>query len=148
LEDRLGIRAIDSSVLERATLPQSSEDQVDVVVDLVGRGATLEWSLGHLATSGQLAVLTTFCDVSAAFSPRDVVLRQTSILGSRHASRSELSLAAHLLAQQRVEAIIGESVPLEQTAELLRRISAGEVIGRGAVLVDGEDRSPSGRSQR
>ena len=80
------VRAV---ILNDAGFGLDEAGRADVVVDFVGRPASLAWALGALDVGGRLVVLTTFEGVEfPPLSPRDLVLRHASIAGSRFASRS------------------------------------------------------------
>jgi propanol-preferring alcohol dehydrogenase len=143
LEGELGVDAIDASDLGQARLPAAWRDGADVIVDFVGSAATLGWALEHLSPGGRLVLLTTFRDAATRVEPRRMVLGQTSILGSRYASRAEVLDAAGLVSSGAVRPVIGARSGLEEAADLLARIDRNEVIGRGAVLIR---RGPSGRA--
>ena len=66
----------------------------DVVIDLLGSNESLTWALPSLPLGGRLVVLTTFRDVDVQVSPRDLVLREITVLGSRYASKAELRESA------------------------------------------------------
>jgi D-arabinose 1-dehydrogenase-like Zn-dependent alcohol dehydrogenase len=131
--EELGAVPIDSSDFARAALPASWRDGADVVVDLLGRPESLAWSLGALATGGRLVVLTTFRDVSADLSPRELVLRQASVLGSRYASRHELLEAARLVQEERVRPVVTKRAGYRQVDELHAALREGSLLGRGAI---------------
>jgi D-arabinose 1-dehydrogenase-like Zn-dependent alcohol dehydrogenase len=135
LEDRLGIPALDASDLERVRLPGRWREGADVVVDLVGSPATLAWATRQLAPGGRLALLTTFPGITGSFAPRDLVLRQLAVVGSRHASRAELHAAARLLADGLVDPVVGATGGLPEAGDLLERVVSGAVLGRAAVVV-------------
>lgn len=137
LRDELGVHAIDATNPGRARLPGAWRDSADVIVDLVGSASTVPWALAHLAAGGRLVLLTTFPRVRAPVCPRDLVLRQASLLGSRYASRAEVLAAAGLVASQRVRPVIGARADLDGAAGLLDRIEGNEVVGRGAVVLTG-----------
>jgi D-arabinose 1-dehydrogenase-like Zn-dependent alcohol dehydrogenase len=134
LEDELDLTAIASSTFDDVRLPQRWGGRADAVVDLVGSTASLSWSLGHLGSGGRLVILTTFRGVDAPVSPRDLVAREISILGSRYASRDELLLAARLVHEGRVRPVISRREPVERVAEIHADLRAGRLLGRGALV--------------
>lgn len=109
------------------------EDQADVVIDLLGSRASLAWGMTALALGGRLVVLTTFRDVDVAMSPRDLVLRETTILGSRYASRGELVESADLVASGKIHPVVSQVVPPERIEEVHGALWEGTLVGRGAV---------------
>jgi propanol-preferring alcohol dehydrogenase len=110
-----------------------SSTQVSVAVDFVGRPETLAFSLDLLDRRGRLVLLTTFPGVSFEVSPRRMVHDEVSILGSRYASRWEVSQAARMVTEGRIKPIVSEVVPLARVEELHAKLRAGTLIGRGAI---------------
>jgi propanol-preferring alcohol dehydrogenase len=108
-------------------------DPPTVVIDLVGSRESLSWSLGVLPIGGRVVVLTTFRDVNVAVSPRDLVLREITVLGSRYASKQELSDSAALVAEGKVKPVVSQVVPPANVEEVHRALQQGTLIGRGAL---------------
>lgn len=109
------------------------EDRATVVIDLLGSHESLAWGMTSLALGGRLVVLTTFRDVDLIMSPRDLVLREMTILGSRYASKAELIEAASLVAAGKIHPVVSQVVPPEGVQEAHRALQEGTLIGRGAV---------------
>jgi propanol-preferring alcohol dehydrogenase len=108
-------------------------DRPTVVVDLLGSRASLAWGMASLALGGRLVVLTTFRDVDLPMNPRDVVLRELTILGSRYASKAELAECAELVVAGRIHPVVSHVVPPEGIEDVHRALRDGTLIGRGAV---------------
>jgi D-arabinose 1-dehydrogenase-like Zn-dependent alcohol dehydrogenase len=136
LRDELGVAAADSSDLAAVELPAGWERGADVVVDLVGRPETLRWAVDTLATGGRLVALTTFRDIELAVSPRELVFRELSLLGSRYAGRHELVHAAELVAAGRVRPVVTERAAIDEVDRIHAALRAGELVGRGALVWD------------
>jgi D-arabinose 1-dehydrogenase-like Zn-dependent alcohol dehydrogenase len=134
LERELGVIAIDSSSFSTTELPSGWGEKADVIVDLLGVRASLEWSARHLAARGRLVLLTTFRDVDFQVSPREFVFGERRVLGSRYASRVEVELAADLVASDRVRAIVTRRVPIEEVEDVHQELREGRLVGRGAVM--------------
>jgi propanol-preferring alcohol dehydrogenase len=109
------------------------ENHATVVIDLLGSRASLAWGMKSLAVGGRLVVLTTFRDVDVVMSPRDLVLREATILGSRYASKAELIESADLVAAGKIHPIVSQVVPPEKVEEVHRALQEGTLIGRGAL---------------
>ena len=133
LRDELGVETVDSSDFECIELPDPWRGEADVVVDFLGSQASLEWSQGALAPNGRMVVLTAFPGVDFEASPRTLVFRQGSILGSRYASRYELLLAARLVAAGDVRPIVSDVVGPEDVDRLHEALRRGRLLGRGAL---------------
>jgi D-arabinose 1-dehydrogenase-like Zn-dependent alcohol dehydrogenase len=136
LSDKLGVGAVDSSDFESARLPATWDGGADVVVDFLGSPASLAWSARSLRENGRLVVVTTFRDVDFRASPRELVLSQTCVVGSRYASRWELELAARLVASGRVQPVVTRRVGLEEVGAVHDELRRGALLGRGALLWD------------
>lgn len=134
LRDELGVSALDSSDFAAVELPARWGGRADVVVDLLGQPDSLTWSVAHLAPGGRLVTLTTFRGVEFPVSPRELVLSQLSVLGSRYATRHEVREAATLVAAGRVRPVVGRRTTIDEVEELHRDLRAGRLIGRGAVV--------------
>lgn len=109
-----------------------------VVIDLVGTPASLEWGLGALATGGRMVVLTTFRGIDVPVSPREMVFREATLLGSRYASKAELMQAADLVAAGLIRPIVSRIVPPEKVGEAHQDLHEGTLLGRGALDWTGE----------
>jgi propanol-preferring alcohol dehydrogenase len=109
-------------------------ERPSVVIDLVGQRETLAWGLGALAPGGRMVLLTTFRDIDVPVDPREMVLRQLTLLGSRHASKSEYVEAAELVATGRIRPVVSQVVPPQGVGEVHRALQKGALVGRGALL--------------
>jgi propanol-preferring alcohol dehydrogenase len=146
LADELGVEAVDSRDFSVAQLPGRWGARTDVVIDLLGSEASLEWSGSVLAPGGRLVVLTTFPGVGWRLTPRALVLSEATVLGSRYASRHELVLAARLVSDERIRPVIGRVLPADRVEELHDALRRGELLGRGALTwgASGETFHPKG----
>ena len=104
-----------------------------VVIDLLGIQASLAWGMDALALGGRLVVLTTFRDVDLPMSPRDIVLRELTILGSRYASKAELTECAELVVVWTHPSGRVAGGAAEGVEEVHRALRDGTLIGRGAL---------------
>jgi len=104
-----------------------------VVIDLLGSRASVAWGMEALALGGRLVVLTTFRNVDLPMSPRDIVLRELTILGSRYASKAELTECAELVVSGRIHPVVSHVVPPEGVEDVHRALRDGTLIGRGAL---------------
>lgn len=135
LRDELGVAVADSSDFSAVALPDGWEGGADVVVDLLGRPQSLRWALDHLAQDGRLVALTTFPGQEVAVSPRELVLSQLSLLGSRYASRHEVAEAAQLVAAGRVHPVVTARAGIDDVDRIHEALRAGELLGRGALVL-------------
>jgi D-arabinose 1-dehydrogenase-like Zn-dependent alcohol dehydrogenase len=107
---------------------------VTVAIDFVGQNETLARALEILDRRGRLVLLTTFLGVTFPVSPRQMVLAETTILGSRYASRWEVAQAGRLVAEGKISPVVSEVVPLAKVGTLHDRLRRGTLVGRGAVV--------------
>jgi len=108
-------------------------DAPTVVIDLLGSRASLAWGLQALALGGRLVVLTTFRDVDLVVSPRELVLRELTVYGSRYASKAELRESAELVATGRLHPVVSQVVRPAEVEDVHRALRDGTLIGRGAI---------------
>ena len=104
-----------------------------VVIDLLGTRESMTWGLKSLALGGRFVALTTFRDVDVPMSPRDLVLRELTVLGSRYASKAELAESADLVATGRIHPIVSRVVPPEGIGAVHDALRSGTLLGRGAI---------------
>lgn len=104
-----------------------------VVVDFIGTTMSGSWALASLATGGRLVAMTTFPERPVPLEPRDLVMRELSVIGSRYATRSQVAEAVRLVADGAVEPIIGAITDPSGVPELHEKLRAGRVLGRGAL---------------
>jgi propanol-preferring alcohol dehydrogenase len=141
IAEDLGAHAVDSSDFERVALPGSWGGEADVVIDLVGTAASLAWSIEHVAVEGRLVLVTTFPGIDVAVSARDLTLKQAAVMGSRYASRSELSLAASLVAAGRIRPVVSRRVRIDEVQDAHDALRDGTLLGRAALVWDPDVRS-------
>jgi len=134
LERELGVAAADSSDFGRIRLPAAWDGRADVVVDFVGTRASLEWGLSALGPNGTLVCTTTFRERTFELAPRDLVMAQATVAGSRYASRAEVGIAASLVAADRVRPVVGRRVGLDEIESLHDDLRDGSLLGRGALV--------------
>jgi len=91
-------------------------------------------ALDVLDRRGRLVVLTTFPGVTVPVSPRQMVLTELTIVGSRYASRWEVAQAARLVAEGKITPVVSEVVPLAEVGRLHDQLRHGALVGRGAVV--------------
>lgn len=142
LGEELGVRPVDSSDFGTAELPDGWEGSADVVIDLVGTAISLAWSIDHVAVGGRLVVVTTAPGVDVAISPRDLTLKQASVVGSRYASRAELILAARLVAEGRIDPVVSRRVAIDEVDGAHDALRDGTLLGRAALVWPDGARSP------
>lgn len=108
--------------------------KADVCVDMVASRSTLGNAVALLRRAGTLLIVGYQGGVTFELDPRPFVLDEVTVTGSRYASRAEIACALDLVAQHRVEPVIGARFGLEQVAEAYRAMQANEAFGR--IVVD------------
>jgi propanol-preferring alcohol dehydrogenase len=132
---RMGATPIDSQSFDRIDLTAAwGQDRPTVVIDLLGSRDSLAWGIKTLALGGRHVALTTFRDVDVPLSPRDLVLRELTILGSRYASKGELAESAQLVAAGKIHPVVSRVVPPDEVDDVHRALQDGTLIGRGALI--------------
>lgn len=133
----LGARAIDSSDFSSLT-KLMFDGPPTVVIDFVGSAATGSWALANLAPRGRMVALTTFVDRLIPIDYRNLVFRETALVGSRYATKEEVATAADLVATGKVKPIVGRVAgPLDLLA-LHEALRTNGLVGRGALTWDSE----------
>lgn len=131
---RMGGVPVRSSAFDDVDLrPVFDGEAPTVVIDLLGSRASLTWALSALPLGGRLVVLTTFRDVDLPVRPRDLVLRELTVYGSRYASKAELRESAELVAAGKIHPVVSQVVAPDQVEDVHRALRDGTLIGRGAV---------------
>lgn len=106
----------------------------DVVIDFVGDSETLDSIPSIMAPRGRFVHLTTFPGNTTSLSPREAVINEISVVGSRYCAKHELLEAGDLVAAGEIEPVVSETVDPGGVPELLDRIVANDVFGRGAMI--------------
>ncbi len=122
-------RSFDTVDLKKAW----SGEPPTVVIDLLGSHESVTWALDILPLGGRLVLLTTFRNVEAVLSPRDFVLRELTVLGSRYASKAELRESAELVAAGTIHPVVSAVVGPEGIEEVHGALRDATLVGRGAV---------------
>jgi propanol-preferring alcohol dehydrogenase len=108
--------------------------KVDVCVDTVGSPSTLANGAKVVGRGGTFVVVGFQPGASLTIDPTGLILDEVDITGSRYATRAEIARTLGLVAQRRVEAVIGARFPLDDVAGAYRAMQANEVFGR--IVVD------------
>jgi len=132
--ERLGAKAVRSDDFGALDPTFWAEGPPTVVIDLVGSSASLRWAAASLDVRGRLVVLTTLHDRELVVVPREMVLAETTVMGSRYASRREVADAAALVASGRVRPVIGMQGGPESVPGMHAALRAGSLLGRGALI--------------
>jgi len=137
LRQQFQVETVNSTDFDGVQLPARWTGKADVIIDLLGRPASLAWAVTALGTGGRLVLLTTFPGIGFQATPREMVFRQATILGSRYASRWELDRAARLVASGRIRPVVSRRVGLDELGAIHESLQQGTLLGRGAVVLTG-----------
>lgn len=108
--------------------------KVDVCVDTVASTATLTNGARLVGRAGTFVVVGFQPGTSLTVDPAALILDEVVVTGSRYATRAEIARTLDLVAQRRVEAVIGARFGLDETPEAYRAMQRNEVFGR--IVVD------------
>jgi len=123
-----------------ATLVEESGGQgYDVVVDTVGRPATMETAAALVRPGGRIVVVGYAVGQPIAFPSARLVLEEVQIVGSRYARRSEIEQAIRLVADGRVRMIVDHELDLEDADAAFSALENGDVVGRLVLRVAREE---------
>lgn len=110
---------------------------VDVAVDYVGRGDTLQTCIDVLATGGRAVAVGTRPDTGAAtVDSVELVLTEKLVTGARHSTRAELLESLDLMARGVIRPAVGRRVHLTEVETLFDDLAAQRLLGRGALTYD------------
>jgi D-arabinose 1-dehydrogenase-like Zn-dependent alcohol dehydrogenase len=137
LRQQFQVETVNSTDFAGIQLPARWTGKADVIIDLLGRPASLAWAVTALGTGGRLVLLTTFPGIGFQATPREMVFRQATILGSRYASRWELDRAARLVASGHIRPVVSRRVGLDELGAIHESLQQGTLLGRGAVVLTG-----------
>jgi D-arabinose 1-dehydrogenase-like Zn-dependent alcohol dehydrogenase len=104
--------------------------KVDVCVDTVASNTTLANGVRLVGRAGTFVVVGFQPGTSLALNPASLIIDEVVVTGSRYATRAEIAHTLDLVAQRKVEPVIGARYPLEAVAEAYRAMQRNEVFGR------------------
>lgn len=107
---------------------------VHVFLDFVGIEGTVEQAVRACRKGGRVVVVGYVVPRFTVTTMR-LVYDEVAVLGSRGASRAELTAAVGLVAAGRVRPVVAEEVALEDVNGAYARLRTGEVIGRAVVTM-------------
>jgi propanol-preferring alcohol dehydrogenase len=105
-----------------------------VIIDLVGQREILAWGLGALAPGGRMVFPTTFRDIDFPVEPRELVLREITLLGSRYTSKAEVMEAIGLVEAGYIQPVVTQAVPPADVEQVHQSLRENALVGRGALV--------------
>jgi len=123
------IDASEPEFAERLRAATHAGDGPTVVVDTVGDLPTLEAAWDALAMGGRVVTLTTHHERSLAPLLKEFVVTESTLMGSRYATKDEVTRATRLLADGRIEPVVRREIGLADVPATHEAIRAGETFG-------------------
>ncbi len=108
--------------------------KVDVCVDTVGSPSTLANGVKVVGRGGTFVVVGFQPGSSLTVDPTGLILDEVVVTGSRYATRAEIARTLDLVAQRRVEPVIGARFGLDKAVDAYVAMQRNEVFGR--IVVD------------
>jgi D-arabinose 1-dehydrogenase-like Zn-dependent alcohol dehydrogenase len=135
----LGLRAerADDRQEEERIVAQTDGAGVDVVIDTVGRQASLAQADRLVREGGRIVGVGYLPTESLSMPTPRWVLGEVELVGSRYVRRDELDRAVRLVAEGAVRPVVDRVWPLEEVNDVFERLEAGEVAGRAVLDVAG-----------
>jgi alcohol dehydrogenase, propanol-preferring len=118
----------------QAIIRASGGNGVDVVVDFVSSAATLQAGFAALGIGGRLVTLGGFGE-DFTVSPRDLLMKEAAVLGSRYATKQEVLDTLALCARGEVWPLVTELYSLQEADRVHERLASGEIVGRAALVM-------------
>ncbi|MFC3172829.1 zinc-binding dehydrogenase [Novosphingobium bradum] len=126
---RLGATSVHAEAMDLAAF------KPDVVFDFAGFGETTAAAVNVAAQGGRRAILIGLGATRATISTDVLVNRQVTLKGSAGGSRKDLEACLALIAQGAITLPI-EELPFDRLDEGMRRLAAGDLVGRLVLAVD------------
>ena len=119
---------------EVEALIEWSDGGADLVLDTSGSAAGFRTAVDALRPGGRLVACGYQPGVEFGFESMRLPLDELTILGSRVGSLQDAGDALDAVARGAVVPTVSETISLEEVNDGLRRLRAGEVVGRLAVI--------------
>ena len=129
--------ADDAPGLEADLLAATGGDGFDVVVDTVGRAATVAQAERLVRPGGRIVAVGYALGESFGLPSARLVLDEVALVGSRYVLRDELERAIRLVADGHVQVVVDRVEPLAAVNRAFAALEAGDVVGRVVLDVAG-----------
>lgn len=121
----------------RAVKSLTNSVGADVTIEVVG-ATTLVESIRAVRNGGKVVVLGNVEGKAATVWPAHLILKEISLIGTKSCTRPELDAVLSLVADGSVNVEVEGCVPLENGAEVHRRMEGGRSRGRLIIEVAGD----------
>ncbi len=124
----------------RTDLVKAAGSQLDTCIDFVGSPATMTDGIAALGRGGTFVIVGVpphmRSDPRSRISadPMYLIQNEIVIMGTRYATRAEITRSLHLVRDGKVKTIIGATFPLALAEDALQAIRRNAVFGR--ILID------------
>ncbi len=107
---------------------------LDVVVDTIGKGASLVEAVSALRNGGR-AVALGYVEPRLEIPSYEITIKEKRVIGSRAASRSEFRELVRLINAGRLDPDIGEQIPARRINEALDDLKHGRFLTRSVLVM-------------
>ncbi len=109
---------------------------VDVVIDFVSSDATLNAGVAALGKGGRLVTLGGGGRSTASGPARELLSKELVVMGSRYATKQEVTDALDLVARGDVWPLVTDVRPMAEAEALHQSVEKGEITGRAAIMIE------------
>jgi 2-desacetyl-2-hydroxyethyl bacteriochlorophyllide A dehydrogenase len=123
-----------SQVVSVTEVEELRSAEVDLVVETSG-SPDLSAAIDVAAPGGRVVLVGYAPGIRSGFDAQAAVLKEISLVGSRYATRTDLSNAIALIAAGRIKPVVSEVYPLSDANLAIAAVRSGIPLGRVAVAV-------------
>lgn len=115
-------------------LIEVSNGGIDVGIDFVSSDQTLEAAANALGKGGRLVTLGG-SGIPFQANPKVMLEKELELMGSRYATKQEVTEALELVARGDVWPLVSDIRPMNEAEELHESLEKGNIIGRAAIRI-------------
>lgn len=116
--------------IEEAIKEENRGSLADIVLDLVGKPATIERGLEWLRPAGTLLLVGYHLSQSFSVSSRQMVSKGLKIIGCRASTCKHLAEVIAMVEDKKIQPVVDIVLPLTEVNEAYNRLKDGQVVGR------------------
>ena len=105
---------------------------VNAAIDYVGHGSTFQTAYDSLTISGR-AVIVGVGKGDISVNPRNLMLTEKVVTGSRHSTRTELIETMEVMARGLIQPVVGMTLPFPEIETIFDAIKNETLLGRGSL---------------